>query len=475
MGMKAFYLLFFFPVLSWACSNADPSRAVIFIDTNNNIKEIEAAQNGACARGETIIIIPKNYLRMNEIKERINKTVTDNQNCVEPKCSAATKSELEKLEKEAKADNLRTLAKQPPVSEQLNQELKKLQKKDAILTSFIISGHDGGGFYTGWNSRTNRAEISKVLDQYPDVNKISSLLLLGCYSGVRKEMNNWKSVFPDIRLIAGYDAAAPLGQRPYGHKYISDTLANEAELLIFQDDKKAMTKHLKETVSALSQLNASLYLRPYCEDENTELFFGHTDPLDKNVKRLVDYNENSCDEKVNKKLKEIETILKYDYDTGDLDPRIEENEEQMAKFYQFTRQYEHCINAYDEDINVDINKIFNLLFFENEAVSFAKYYEKEITKVEEIINESDYLKRKIWAPTSDRVKSKSYKEILKNIHSIHDLLSSSGLLPDQREALRFTAAAMTKHLKHFENPFSWFEVEDKISDPPTREHLKLPK
>ncbi|GEM_PF-4229648 len=422
--MRALYfiLIFLAPLLvQAACKNViDAKRVMLFIDTNTNPLEIKAAQTAACERGETIVIIPKN--------------------------AGVNQASLEM---------------------QIRTELKKIKKDDGKLKNLIISGHDGGGIFKGTSFKTNRAELYRMLNIYPEINEINSLLLLGCYSGVQKEILAWKNLLPKIRLIAGYDAAAPLGIRPAGHEYIRDILTKEKKLTAITDKKK-IENYLKHNISIIKDLNSSLYLRPYCEDEKqNEFFFGSFD----NKKEITNLDFKDCAATLPKLEEEAANFIKYS--SGELDPREGKNYEHLRQLYKFSRRNEHCIDAFDIPLNV--NSIFNLVFLTDVNENFVKFYKNDITKAAGIITASKNLSHKIWVPTIKNLKNKTYAQMLENINNMHGLLVSSDLTASQREALRFLSSSMSKHLQHFENPFSWFEVHTPIEAPSHPEKFNLGK
>jgi hypothetical protein len=121
---------------------------------------------------------------------------------------------------------------------QIHEALKEIKDSQGKLQNVSISGHDGGGEFSGFKSNINRNELQNIMSKYKDINEVSSLLLLGCYTGTQKEVIEWKSIFPKAKVIAGHDGSAPLADRPQGHQYIADILTKEKQLSKQAEEKK---------------------------------------------------------------------------------------------------------------------------------------------------------------------------------------------------------------------------------------------
>jgi hypothetical protein len=61
-------------------TKVDPSKIVLFIDTNKGDLEIETVQKAACARGERLVIVPKNYKEYTAYSVALEKTFKAEQN-----------------------------------------------------------------------------------------------------------------------------------------------------------------------------------------------------------------------------------------------------------------------------------------------------------------------------------------------------------------------------------------------------------
>ncbi|RPJ73234.1 MAG: hypothetical protein EHM20_12580 [Alphaproteobacteria bacterium] len=67
---KLFFILIVLasPLINAECNKKiDPKKVIIFIDTNTATPEIEKAEAGACARGERLVVIPKNHKEYHQL------------------------------------------------------------------------------------------------------------------------------------------------------------------------------------------------------------------------------------------------------------------------------------------------------------------------------------------------------------------------------------------------------------------------
>lgn len=461
------FLILWSSLIHAECRNKiDPSKVIIFIDTNMAGKEIASAEAGACARGEKLIVIPKDYEKHDEVIIAYRKADLDLLKCHHNKLPASVCDLKMKKLQELGVSMRDKILDYPSL---LKNELQLLRKRKAVVKSFIISGHDGGGAFGGDKGEFGSEKIEKIFKQYPDVNKVESTLLLGCYTGVKHEVKIWQSLFPNLRLVGGYDASAPMSDKPEGLEYIQELLIDEKKLLE-KTDKKKLEKKLFSSIKSINSLNAAIYIKPKCvADSKTGAFYYGSQNKELG---LTEFLNGECKKsEVIKEMKEIESRFKLYY-SGELNPPSDTVNGEMRKIYNKSRKLEHCLQ--ESNSTVSLNAIFNLLFFNGVKESFSTFYKNDLKKVERVLTDSKIIKSYgVWVPTAENLKNKTRKEILHNIYKLHALSTNPEFSPAVGRALEWLGRVSNQHFVYFQNPFSWHDSGDKVERPANYTALKL--
>lgn len=371
------------PLISAECNRKiDPKKVIIFIDTNTATPEIEKAEAGACARGQRLVVIPKNHREYDQLFKASKQISQELMNChanapLSDHCMDLRKKENKIGEKISKLKENRL--DYPAL---LKAELEALKKSKSSAVSFIISGHDGGGNFGGQKGNFSRYEIDKIFKDYPEENKVESALLLGCYTGVKFEVKHWKAAFPNLRLLGGYDSSAPLSERPAGLRYIQELLTNEKNLL-GQTDHKKLEKKLYNSIKSINELRAGIYIKPTCVMGGTaEAFYYGSQSSNKGLEGLV---VGECEKpEILQEIREMEPRFQMYY-TGELEPPVDTANGELRKIYNKARKLEHCLTENNSSIN--LSPVFNLLFFNGIKESFADFYKDDLRKAEDILKD----------------------------------------------------------------------------------------
>lgn len=468
-------LIFFFLLLSPSLLRAeckkkiDPSKVILFVDTNWAGTEIATVEASACERGERLLVIPSDYKIHDQLVMDYRKADQIYGKCLKESSRKKIPYSACDAKEEARTkanDQMRSL--NLDYRKLLRAELQKLKDSKSVVKSFIISGHDGGGLFGGDKGDFERDKVEEVFKDYPEVNKIESALLLGCYTGVRHEVKLWTSLFPELRLIGGYDASAPVSEKPEGLEYIKELLASEKTLLEKTDQKK-LAKKINDHIKILNKISAGIYIKPYCViNSNVDAFYYGTDGKNKG---LTEFLNGECKKpEVIKEIKDTEIQYKK-YNTGELNPPSDTTNGELRKIYNKARRFEHCID--EGGYSISLNYVFNLLFFEGTKKSFSKLYKNDLDKADKIFkNQKNPSIKEVWVPTAENLNTKSRKEILDNIHKIHALASNKELPADLVNILSWMGSISNQHLVYFMNPFSWHAYTGKVEVPANYTPLK---
>lgn len=361
------------------CKNKiNPSKVIMFVDTNLSAQEIETAEKGACFRGERLVVIPKDHKEEDKYREALKLADIELMKCLDRKKISCLLLDQKSQDIEKKLNKIRN---RPPFDELMKNELEELKKSKASLVSFIISGHDGGGMFSGEKGDLPRQTIGMILKDYPEVNKVQSAFLLGCYTGIKYEIANWKSIFPNLHLAGGYDASAPTSDKPFGHQYLLDLLTSEKALLQQADQKKLQAK-LFGSVGSLKKLNSAVFIKSKCTMIDNHGYYYGSHNMDAGLEQ---FDIADCESPKTKQA--LSSMLeKYNqYDSGELEPPSDTARGELRAMYNKARNSEHCLKEVSSPIPIGVNTVFNLLFFNGVKQSFASFYKSDLAKTEEIL------------------------------------------------------------------------------------------
>lgn len=353
----------------------DNSKVVMFVDTNESNLEIETAEKAACDRGQRIVIVPKNYKEYTSIITRVNAAKKAADSCMKASADNAKKCES-KLQtyQNTYLEQYNFNSHQAAINVQIRDALETIKNDKATVENFTISGHDGGGHFGGQKSQITRQEVLDIFEDYKDINKAKSIFLLGCYTGVPREVMEWMEVFPDLRILAGYDGSAPLASRPEGHEYLYDLLMQEKALTTTADEKK-LKSIITKSFKSIKLLNAAMYLKPICQIANNEKAFYYGSILE-DFKGLSVFDPKEC-EKIQPQLQIIQDKLRQ-YNSGELESPSDTVKGEMRGIYSKARRFEHCF----EKGTIGASAAFGLLFSEGLKDNFANFYKDDLKQAE---------------------------------------------------------------------------------------------
>ncbi len=374
--MKILLLITLFSVstLSFAqCTGrVDDKTVMMFMDMNNSALEISAAQRAACARGQKLLVIPRNHQQYNQLTSVVQNDMKSYERCL----GTGGNCERQQATYMASYQRLETFkGTLPSAREQLTTELTAMKASGSKLVNFTISGHDGGGTYSGHKGEISRGDIGEVMAAFPEVNNVKSVMLLGCYTAVPNEVIHWKQSFPNAKLIAGYDGIAPASDKLAGHQYLEDLLRREPTILA-QADQSRLNSFLRNNVRGLSLMNVGVYVELECVGPN-KLYYG----LDDQSRGIRSLDISECNGKEEIVGKIAADITRY-YE-GESEPPTDTANGELRRIYNQGRRYEHCGAHLNREYSME--QAFNLLFYNGIKNNFAKYYGNDLARAGEMI------------------------------------------------------------------------------------------
>ncbi|MDD0853594.1 hypothetical protein HBN50_10815 [Halobacteriovorax sp. GB3] len=383
------FMALFFIVPSFACNKSvDPNKVVLFIDVNASHKEILAARKGACERGESLRVIPEGSEKLGKANLDYLYTLRMSTFCYDTCEEWKKKNEKVQLKLNRISQNV-----EKDLKVSLRKELEKLEKEGKTVESLLLSGHNSGGSFSSDDHLGNRViekgDINNIFKDFPkQAESVKSVLLLGCYTGVKKEILDWKAIFDNANLILGYNKEGPLSDRPSASTMVEDGLVFDKKINDLVEDKK-LRRSVEKNFRHLIYVNGAIYFKPQCSEANG--YYYQSDL--KGNKRLEEFSTADCEENA-RVLGDGHKEQLLDYYYGRKAIPEDTSDSPLREIYSFTRKYSYCyeINP-DWDSSAlhykDPDRILQLLFFNKMKINFAKAYKEDIDLFDDLLEGFD--------------------------------------------------------------------------------------
>lgn len=458
---KLLLLLTLIPFYSWgqACTTPVNSKdVVIFIDTNTAEPELVEARRGACESGRRFVVIPKNteehgrytvpWLRAHRQEEAICKSGTF-EACSEAKAKAKQlKRDYDQFKRNTDFN----------LQAELNRELGDIKSSGGKVSTLIVSGHDGGGFFGSMKGDIHRVTLGNMMEENGLADGVESVILAGCFTAVKEEVNQWRSPFPNLKAIYGYDGYAPLADRPAGHQYIRSALKNDKRLRSSASIAQ-LNQRISTLLPAVANLSAAAFVTLDC---NEEAYMAS----ERGGRRFASYDSGASPEcqAGRNELTRISRIVHRYYEGTEEPPR---DSNVLRADYSRVRSLQHCFE--ELGIAMDAQTVFNIRFYYANVENFARFYAEDLAAAEEMLKDLDpEVRQGFWVPTKANLEGKTRAQTLENIHKIYNAVMNASSEKHQ-QALLWLSQVSTQHLQALDNPFSWHEVTS--SDPETPPRL----
>lgn len=381
-----------------ACNRpVDPKKIVLMVAFHEGGEEERGAIAGACARGEKLVIIPKvtqESKRAQESLERVSRQIsTAYDQCVtagRDNCDAQASAGYEELQRLSAAVE----ASKPDFQAQIEEFTRTSSAQGAKVNSLILSGHDGAGHFYGSYGETDIAGISDLVSKNRDVfGDTSSLLLMGCWTGVPDQVDVWKTIFPKVRVMGGFVGSAPSSTRLAAGQYVQGILRGEANL----PDRatRAQVQSMINNIQNINQVTAGVYINPACEEENSRspaYYYvspsqadnelpGHIRP-GLSVYQGISTQEATC----RRTFGHQGAAGTYDWNAvqqyfqGHREP---ENNNELRSLYSYLRNSEYCFTQGFSEAAVTPDQVLFLRFFQDTKKNIGKYFKADLESMYE--------------------------------------------------------------------------------------------
>ena len=185
----------------------------------------------------------------------------------------------------------------------------------------------------------------------------------------------WKGIFPDAKLIMGYEGPAPLGDKPAGQTYLEDILINEKQITGAANDR-IMEAKLTSSVRGLQIVNSAVYIESnQCNQDGTKKDYYFNNGI-KSGTKLKSFEISACDQ-AREDYDKYYTLYEK-YQNGEVDTPKDTSSGPLRDTYTFFRQNEQCFKTGEGYYGPTADQVLYLLFFDSVKRNFARAYKDEI-------------------------------------------------------------------------------------------------
>ena len=395
----------------WACKGkVDPTRAVVFIDTNNSFLEAQAASEAACVRGETFVMLPYGLefarkghalkARQNAVEREYERL--DRKSSLTP-AERARKEVLEsqytQLEKQ-----LDTLTEgKPDFDETVKHGISALAQQNVAIRAVAVSGHDGGGSMHGDLGGIDKNQFAALMHEAyqgkPELeNQLSSVLMWGCYTSTPSEVMAWRSEFPHLKILAGFYDSGPSNERPASFELMKDLLikagvmGNACDAASLRQKIRGLT-HIPLTFAAMSITNKC----------GQEYYYSRTDDSadfdSVKIKENFSRFEASCDNASSEEILDGLSENTYKFYRGEAAIPADTGHSALRMIYSTARHMQHCI---PEESVMSPDRLGLLLFYRGVKENFMKHFGEALALVQQDLDKlKEWAKNPQWAEYLD--------------------------------------------------------------------------
>ena len=359
---------------------------IVYIDVNNNLEERLAYVSELKKAGskETFVAIPEisvgsakrltslgelrdatwvKYVKMGCVQDFAWQPVTGD------RCGETQKS-LWAIETEIKS-----IPKTNLTSDSLRSGLQALIVVPGETVTLVISGHFGGGIFTGNLGSISVEEMSHVFNDFPGLaSKIVQLHLLGCYTNVFSQVTSlWRTSFANARVLIGFYERSPSGNDPRNLAFIRYLVRHgEALNKVVTEKQFQIAMH---SLQPFAGIHAALAIDNMYRETGDELMFVNETsiPLSRCRARLT-----SGDRDYFASVFSGVAALPNDTDNS-----------RLRHYYSALRDNALCLN--ETEFTKDQPEIpspdlaMRLLFFKNVIINFRNLYRNQVSHFDDLL------------------------------------------------------------------------------------------
>lgn len=447
-------LISFFVGLFVSCRS---DGAILFLNLNNSYKEIEVVEAHAKQVGEELVIFPNLSKDDAEKLKSTSKRIEKNQKEYTEKscsrfaiCRKAPSAECDSLSKGIKSDaqSLSEFQKRGNPAE-LKRVVKYLADNKAAISTIVVSGHSGGDGSSGVTGALRMADVADAFRGHRELAEgVKALNLWGCYSGTPKIMGDWKNIFPNTALMAGFDGIAPANDKLANFSYLDGSLKRQSELI--SANTEATLKDSLDKIEGVKLLNYSMCNNNLCLTNS-----GKKEGMD------APADMEGCERTFPKKALEA-YLCYYEANEGCRDVPKDTKNSELRSLYTWMKRNQKCLTPkFKQKVNLwtsQPDRILNLLHYRNIVENFERKYRVELAQYNSLL-------KKMGLPPEARIEnlsSLSRAEIISRLSKVDKLIKKFKNEP-WAHGLRTWHRFINPTLKHMWCvPFDWVEPNSQL-------------
>lgn len=475
-----------------ACNRpVDPKKVVLMISFHDGAAEERGAAEAACARGERLVVLPKPSPEAQQVRSqydaimrRLVSLETAYERCSTEDCLNQITTQTHSIYGEAGPLGSRLEELRPDYLSQLQSFIESSRANSTKVSSMIISGHDGGGDYYGDYGSTNIAEISEMVSQnqgaFADT---STLLLMGCWTSPPDQVDQYRSIFPKLRVLGGFVGSAPASTREAAGTYVSGLLRGEKNLP--RNNSRASVQAMINSVQNMNIVTSGVYINPACEETETSPAYYYISPAN-NSHEIPEGMRPGINVYQGQSTRDLACVRAFgggdtggsfdwnailQYYQGEREP---ENNPELRGLYSFLRNNSHCFENEVSFAPVTPDQVLFLRFYQDTKKNFEKYFKAELETMygtlEKLVEQSTNPQikaefqrhQKLLAPGLISMTRSQTLEQISGLQGIYDKIYSQ---KEQRDAadeqVQRTFESIDKHLYRLKcMPPTWHEYSE---------------
>lgn len=374
----------------------DPKKVVLMISFHDGSEEEKGARQAACARGETLVVVPKASAEAQRIRSQYDAIMrraapleAQYERCNgNSTCEERLQAQYEQIEAQARPLQERLETMKPDYEGQLSAFLESSRANGAKVSSLIVSGHDGGGHYYGDYGETDISEISAmVAENQGAFADTSTLLLMGCWTAPPDQVEQYRAIFPKMRVLGGFVGSAPASTRIAAGTYVSGLLRGERNLP--RQANRASVQAMINSVQHLNMVTSGVYVNPVCDEEGRSPAYyfvspaNSTDEIPNGMRPgLNNYDTGSNSSLACMRLFGGEGVRgTFDWNAvtqffqGNVEP---DGNAQLRSLYSTIRNNQSCLNEEGITSPFTGDQVLFLRFFQDTKKNFEKYFRNDL-------------------------------------------------------------------------------------------------
>jgi hypothetical protein len=374
-------------------------------------------------------------------------------------------------------------------AQQLDVYMKELKNKGSKISSFIFSGHDGGGEFSGHDGSLYKSDVRDILKDYPEITKdVKSLVLRGCYTATPDETiyaddEGWQDMFPNLNMIAGYMGAAPSSERKHSKAFIQEVLELESQMYL-EDSVNEIEKMFSDIDHSLYTSN-TIYFKT-CHEQKFRYLNKEFQRKGMGALSKEDIEKMCNPVEIKRHLK---VARKYIDATapGAESPPLNHQKSELRTAYSFLNKMAHCQKIGNMYFSPTIKQIIRLIYYDYIKDNFSNHYGEEMKQLKKDIQwYTNHTGKKI---NMIDLKTASRKEIKKFIHNVTGILHMDKLgknkfsfayyMKDKPALLRIhntvnKMSLILDRVDEYRIPFDWVSSKKSPKEPDFYEDRKIP-